>query len=92
MNGLYPTPTRLALLREVDARNVCDGSLHSDDRHEGQTLLVPVMHDEPIRRVTAAVREMESAGWVELPDGHAIWHLTAAGRAVLDAHGGERNG
>lgn len=86
MSELYPTKTRLALLREVAAHNVCDGSLHSDDRHEGHALLVPEMHDEPIRRVTAAIAEMQAAGWVELVDEDpAIWRLTAAGRAVLEA-------
>lgn len=71
--GLYPTPTRLRLLREVDAEEIIR---RSDD---GASV------DLDGYRVTAKVAELAAAGWVEL-DG-SVWRLTAAGREVLDAAG-----
>jgi DNA-binding transcriptional regulator PaaX len=74
-DSLYPTKTRLALLQAVadnDVWKIADGD--TIDLIEGG-------HSE--RRVTAAIAEMERAGWVALHD-VGRWELTDAGRAVLD--------
>lgn len=73
MADLYPTKTRLALLRDVDAGNVLDGI--TDDH------VWLVDNPEPPRKVCARMREMEAAGWVE--QGEPFWRLTDAGREVL---------
>lgn len=79
---LHPTPTRLALLRAVDAADVIEGLTEDTD---GDTWLLaqpPYEH----RRVTSRVDEALLADWVRLgPDG-VTWRLTDSGRAVLDAH------
>lgn len=91
MSDLHPTPTRLALLRDV-----AGGSVRREYNTEPQT-----EHDYNTwagRRVCARVAEAKAAGWVEL-DGTkfstgvhgflvSYWRLTEAGRSVLDAHGG----
>lgn len=82
MTGLYPTRTRLDLLRAVDAQQVVDGDVSGDPDAQGEHWVCPEFED-PVR-VTARIAELARAGWVELPDGHAIWRLTDAGRAVLD--------
>jgi len=74
---LYPTPTRVALLRNVDAGHVVDGIT---DETRGDTWLTT-----SVTKVTARVAELAAAGWVELPDRDHVWRLTPAGRAVLDA-------
>lgn len=81
---LYPTKTRLDLLREVLADNVIDGDISLNPLHHGHHVLVDPTVGRPHRRVCARIRELESAGWVELPDGTGIWQMTAAGYAVLD--------
>lgn len=88
MSDLYPTPTRLALLRDV-----ANGQVMTDiTRNEDVILLFPNAPTEWQTRqgVTSRVRELERVGWVEedYDDGHWEWQVTAAGRAVLDAHGG----
>jgi hypothetical protein len=81
--ALYPTPTRLALLRDVQAGQIRRVTPRERDPY--------VMHFTSYR-VTAQVAEVEQAGWVELdPDDleeagpFQIQHyrLTAAGRKVL---------
>lgn len=81
MSELHPTRTRLALLAEVDADNVCDGLT---DEYDGHIWLVDTAPPfDPPQKVTARVLELEKAGWVEQgPDG-ASWRLTDAGRDVL---------
>lgn len=86
MADLHSTPTRLALLREVDA------GLVIRDR-DGDWL----DHDPQWIRVAGRVAELEAAGWVELgtsrPGGHITpWRLSKAGRAVLDANSAPRRG
>lgn len=87
MSGdLFPTPHRLALLRDVDA-----GEIWQSSNHESWDALM-------FKRTTR-VTEAERAGWIELGEGVAgkvgtpfagasarRWRLTDAGRAVLDAH------
>mgnify|MGYP002624149274 CR=1 FL=1 len=75
MADLYPTPTRLALLRDVDAGRV------ADDTRGDAWLTV----GRSVARVTARVAALAAAGWIERPDQGAVWQLTPAGRAVLDA-------
>jgi hypothetical protein len=74
MSDLYPTPTRLALLREVAAERITRSLGSSYDRHGFS--------------VTARMIEMRQAGWVVLVDLSGdfqyVWKLTDAGRAVLD--------
>lgn len=82
MTDLYPTKTRLQLLRDIAADNVVDGLT---DETDGHIWLLDIVTFDPPRKVTARVLELEHAGWVEQgPDG-ATWRLTAAGRAVLEA-------
>lgn len=79
---LYPTPTRLALLRAVDAADVIEGLTEDTD---GDTWLLaqsPYGH----RRVTARILDAQGAGWVTLHADGVTWRLTDTGRAVLDAH------
>lgn len=83
MADLYPTPTRLALLRHVAA-----GRVHKHT-HDGNSTA-----NAGWTRVTARIAEAEQAGWVELEQADhlgasplRLWRLTAAGRAILDQHG-----
>lgn len=75
--GLYPTPSRLALLQAVNAGDVVEGP---DEHGTVWTWLI----DPPYvpRRVQARMQQLKAAGWVELID--MRWHLTTAGGAVLD--------
>lgn len=76
--SLYPTPTRLALLREIDAENVTDGA--EDD----ETYLIDPDPPYDSRKVTARVDEMQRAGWCDLDDRRPyLWVLTQPGRDVL---------
>lgn len=67
--SLYPTKTRLALLRAVAERNVIRDGQHDLDR------------SAEYRIVDARMGEMNRAGWVQLVDGS--WSLTDTGRTVL---------
>lgn len=79
---LYPTPARLALLRDVDNGKVRD----NDDA-------APMLDlgADGTARVADAVWAMKRAGWVELPPGTdepaelCTWRLTDAGCKVLEA-------
>lgn len=87
MSDLFPTPTRLALLRDIDA-----GHVLVDTTVEKFTVVL--FPDAPTswqdrQTVTARVIELEVAGWAELAPWHG-WQLTDAGRAVLDTHGGQQ--
>jgi hypothetical protein len=73
--ALYPTPTRLELLRAVAAGAVLDGITNDD------AWLIDL--DPPATKVTARMAEMDAAGWVHL-DGPPVWALTDAGRTVLE--------
>jgi hypothetical protein len=82
--SLYPTKTRLALLRAVDQADVIEGITDDTD---GDTWLLLPPPDEP-RRVTARVLEAQQAGWATLHADGVTWRLTDAGRTVLaGAHG-----
>lgn len=78
---LYPTPTRLALLRAVEAGEVTRWwslRMEPNDRWNGL-------------RVNKRMAELQRAGWATYPPmrlgGEQLpWQLTAAGRAVLDKH------
>jgi hypothetical protein len=76
MTDPYPTPTRLQLLRDVQA------GLVFQDR-----LRISYISGGP--RVDNRITELARAGWVELvdvgADGFDYWRLTDAGRAVLEA-------
>lgn len=71
---LYPTPTRLDLLDQVDAGRVYHAELGGDFVGDGANLL----------RVTVRLAELEAAGWVERPALSAYWRLTDAGRVIRD--------
>jgi hypothetical protein len=78
--ALYPTKTRLNLLRAVR-----DGWI-LDDPRDGHTYWVDPP-DDPFR-VDARVREAERAGWIVLDVEDGInWHLADAGQAVLTEAG-----
>ena len=85
--ALYPTKARIALLREVAARQVVYTAADKTYWLENGPRCEPV-------RVNARVREQMAAGW--LAHGPLISHagkscliaLTEAGREVLDTHGG----
>jgi hypothetical protein len=72
---LYPTKTRLALLRDIADGKVCDGADGAPhlDIGDGETA-----------RVADAVWAMERAGWVTQPSDRLLWELTATGHIVLD--------
>lgn len=79
MADLYPTKVRVALLRDVDEHRVRDDAagvpmLHWNDDDAAQTC-----------RIDVAMRELSAAGWVE-PGDVNTWHLTEAGRRVLEEH------
>jgi hypothetical protein len=76
---LYPTPTRLALLADVDAGHVIDDADCAPHLH----------HDEGASRVAAAVWELRAADWVQQTRDDGVWELTPLGRDVLngDGHG-----
>jgi hypothetical protein len=78
VSNLYPTPTRLALLREVAAGNVIEGITEETDGHTW--LVDPETGDR--RKVCARIEEALKAGWVVQDE--AFWRLTRTGRAVLD--------
>jgi hypothetical protein len=67
---LHPTPSRLALLRDVGNGDVWSTSGAAYNGASGRT-----------RRVNEAIQAMRRAGWVEAVYG--TWKLTEAGRAVL---------
>lgn len=75
--SLYPTPTRLALLRDVEAGRVVGHLPYA-------VLLSP---DARPRHVPDRMRELKRARWVEQIDTEVGegWRLTAVGQAVLDA-------
>jgi hypothetical protein len=82
MSDLYPTPTRLALLRAVVAGEIWQNSNGESVETDSDVLGV----SDPVRRVTAAVHEQQRAGWIELVElkyGAKQWQLTDEGRAVL---------
>lgn len=88
MSDLFPTPTRLRLLAQIDNGQVLTDITRDDDQD-----VIWLFPDAPTswwdrRKVTAQVRELEAAGWVEefMPGG--TWRLTDAGRDVLEAHRG----
>lgn len=70
---LYPTKTRLQLLDDVDVGFVC--GFEDDVFNTRGTRSV---------KVTAQMRELERAGWVERPEGSAYYRLTDAGRVIRD--------
>jgi hypothetical protein len=73
---LFPTPVRLALLRDVAAGNVTHN--HSND---DAYLTRP---GEQPYKVTARIAEVEAADWVVLPRLGETWTITPAGRHELD--------
>lgn len=67
---LHPTPTRLALLADIDAGRVFRDAAGHDYISGG-------------RKVSAQALEMRDAAWCALPDGPGRpWTLTAYGRAI----------
>jgi hypothetical protein len=75
--SLYPTKTRLRLLRDVKAGQVFRDST-------GQSYI------SGTAKVTSAMYELEQAGWVHLgdhPSGMVVWKLTSAGHVVLESGG-----
>jgi len=85
--SLYPTKTRLALLRQVANSQVATG----DDGHE-----VFAWPDAPTSwqdrvKVTARMDELVRAGWVttDEADGPGVWWLlTDDGRKILEDNRG----
>lgn len=90
--SLHPTPTRLALLRDVRDGKVFTHVIERGD--EGAEYVAYLFPDAPTswqdrQRVDARMVELERAGWVDeawedesKADGE--WWLTDAGRVVLD--------
>lgn len=80
MTGLVLTPTRLALLRDVE-----DGEVM--EQHGGQSTTAGVDTTDLVD-VTAEIAELEAAVLVRRvearPEGR-LWKLTTPGRAVLAA-------
>lgn len=89
MADLFPTKTRLALLRDVAREAV---------RREYSTDFAYDFNTRSDRTVTAVIAEQKRAGWVELDTTLfetggkqsfqvRYWRLTDVGRSVLDANG-----
>jgi hypothetical protein len=82
VSDLYPTKTRLALLRDV-----ADGEVWQHSNGESVVSLSGDTGGPSVARCTAAIEEQRDAGWVhlvELKHGAKQWQRTDAGRAVLD--------
>lgn len=82
-DGLYPTPTRAALLREID-----DGDVWEDWTGADPGEVWVHVGGRRGRRVTTRVREMEFAGWCHTESvGSDLYKrriaLTDAGRKAL---------
>ena len=75
MSDLYPTKTRLALLRSI-----ADGRVTADWDSRGDTAWTD---ERSGRVVTSRVREMSRAGWVVIASIVDDLSLTDAGREVL---------
>lgn len=76
MASLYPTPTRLALLADIDA-----GLVYAEANHW--------WHKSTAYRLDAQIRDMDEAGWLEAiqhPEmsTRLLARLTPAGRAVME--------
>lgn len=81
---LFPTKTRLALLRAVAAGNVHAARDFHTDKLVSQNVA---------QIVTARCEEAKAAGWIVLGPrlgpsiyNRALWQLTEVGRQVLDTH------
>jgi hypothetical protein len=90
MTGLYPTKTRLALLRGVRAERVT-GYPYYDSGHVDYCW---VDRGRP-QRITARIVDMLQAGWVcrgearsASPTADFVVALTEVGRRVLEVSGG----
>jgi hypothetical protein len=85
---LYPTPTRVALLREIDDR---PGKVYSClDFDTSERVSYWRKEDGSERAVTAKCSQMERAGWLRLgaaggPSMYSRrpWELTDKGREIL---------
>jgi hypothetical protein len=78
---LHPTKTRLSLLADIaNSLVLTDITTDSD-----VILLFPYAPTEwqTRERVTARVRELEKAGWVEQDEAGVNWQPTAYGRQLL---------
>jgi hypothetical protein len=81
MGELYPTRTRLQLLRDVR-----DGKVGTDITADVERIVLwPYAPTEwqTQQTVTARVLELEQAGWVRRSASGAAWLLTDAGEKVL---------
>lgn len=80
MTYLFPTKTRLELLRAIHAGDVVDGP---DDRGGIHTWWI----DPPYapRKVNARTDEIRAAGWAESEG--CVWVLTERGHAILGGRG-----
>jgi hypothetical protein len=78
--SLYPTPSRLKLLRAI-----ADGQVWRDNWFPYGDFEVGAG-----RRVNSRIAEMQRAGWVYLGSepgmGATHWHLTEAGQQILQAN------
>lgn len=85
--GLYPTKTRLALLRQV-ANNQVMVDLTTEDG-EFRVVLFPNAPDEyqTQQTVTARIDEMESEGWIRVDRAGVYYLLTDAGCRILEEAG-----
>ncbi len=86
MSNLYPTPTRLDLLAEIQAGRVLLAGIPGTGIRRRIGAVLVDSGGAFVRVVDAAVREVEQAGWAQRPDRTAVWCLTDTGTAVLDAH------
>lgn len=77
MADLYPTKTRLALLRDI-----ADGKVADDP--DG----TPMLHlgGGERTKVASATWELESAGWIYQAEGYTGWQIAPLGRDVLKEH------
>lgn len=83
MSDLYPTPSRVALLQDI-----ADGLVVEADTAAWRDEALAAFYDPftaTRTKVTARVREMVAAGWVEHDTATGMYWPTDAGRAVIEA-------
>lgn len=80
MADTYPTPTRVALLRDVQA-----GAIRDDQQGVPRLYYADGDRTGSVR-VAASVRDLAAVGWIEPGPGDG-WELTDTGRTVIEEAG-----
>lgn len=86
--SLHPTPTRIALLRDVAAGHVYtsgdDGEIYNDARGDHRKVSARLIELFRPRWVKPVPREDAVQGWAVADDGQAVLDIADAARAIPD--------